>query len=743
MSEDRTLLISAGLMAFSIAVCAVAYHAQWRWRWWVYALAYLPGFAGVHQVSGASYFQPPGVDTETVGVFWLTSGLLMGTLLVAPWRLWPAYYAMSAAVTTVSDLALSSDALFPSDMPLSRQALASAGWTGAMLLEATIGAGGLRLVLKRVPDLFRPRDLVLFLVICVLGATSVGATLGGGVFVDVYPNAQYFKVWQVWWFSDLLGVLSFAPVMVAWYQLRHETTVTLTSKRGVEALALAACYAFVCLVCVGPLSLPIETVIESPYLVAPVLVWAALRFNTLVSSVLTIAAASFAVFTAKGSVAGWLGLSGAARGPFYVPPPEGTPADTVLPLQAFLLVTLLSIPLVVALYRQRQRVEQQAVDYRDQLFRAQRMESLAQLASGVAHDLNNLLAVIGAYRDQVEQRVGDDDDLAPALSAMDSATDHAATLARSLLDLSRHAPGQPGPIDPNALLTYAADICKPLLPGTIHLDLRPDPDLRRTIRGDRHQLHQVLLNLILNARDAMQPGGGTLTVRARQIGEPATEVELAVQDTGTGIAPQDLPHIFEPLFTTKPADHGTGLGLSIVRGIVEEHGGRVAVQTQPGRGTTFTVRLPLSQLASNTPTDSTINTGVFVAPDHPARDPQTPPPPPTRGSSPVLMLVGDAQVRGALTTELCQLGWQPVRYPTLPAWLAAAGQRSGTDAVGLIDTRAIDDPDGLSNQPLPIPTLVICDPASAPGITAPHAVAFPMPFKIAQLTAALDRLRLK
>jgi len=740
-SEDQTLLISAGLMALSIGMCAVAYKAQWRWRWWVYVLAYLPGFAGVHQFSGASYFQPPGIDAETVGVFWLSSGLLMGSLLVVPWRLWPAYFAMSAAVTTFSDLALSSEALFSDDMPMAEQALISAGWTFTMLMEATLGAAGVRLVLKRVPDLFRPRDLLLFLLIGSLGATAVAASLGARIFLFAFPNAQYFHVWQVWWFSDLLGVLSFAPVMVAWYQLRHEPRVAWNWKRVVEASGLGVCTVFVCLVCIGPLSLPIETVLESPYLVVPVLVWAALRFNTLVSSVMTVIAAVVAVFTAKGSFARWLGLAGDQRGPFYIPPPAGTPADTVLPLQAFLLVMLLSIPLVVALYRQRQRVEHQAVEIRDQLYQSQRMESVAQLASGVAHDLNNLLAVIGAYRDQVEQRVGEDDDLAPALGAMDHATDHATSLARALVNLSRQAPAERGPVDPNGLIQRAAEACRPLLPRTIQLEVCAATGLDQTVDGDRNQLQQVLLNLILNARDAVLPRGGTITVWVRPVGRPAEEVELGVRDTGVGITPNDLQHIFEPLFTTKPADQGTGLGLSIVRGIVEEHGGRVEVETQPGSGTTFRVLLPLEARQCDAPPGSLFKTGVFLDPEHGAPGPTATPSPSDKPA--VLMLVGDAQVRGALAAELAQRGWAPQPCASLAGFFDAAGPLSATGGIGLVDARAIGGAQALQARPLPIPTLVMCDPASRPASDDPHAVAFPMPFKISQLIAALERLSIK
>jgi len=252
---------------------------------------------------------------------------------------------------------------------------------------------------------------------------------------------------------------------------------------------------------------------------------------------------------------------------------------------------------------ERNRATAQIRAYRDQISRAERMETVGQLAGGVAHDFNNLLGAIIGFANLIAQETAD-----PAAVAEDAreiiATAHrAAQLTRDLLILSRRAPTQPRAISVNTLIS---DISALLIASlgqhvTLRLDLADGlPD----IYADPGRIEQSLLSLAINARDAM-PDGGELTIAtagahldgpaARQIspglrsGHHAT---ITVTDTGIGMSPDVAARIFEPFFTTKELGHGTGLGLSTVNGIITQAGGAITVRSGPGAGTTFHILIP-------------------------------------------------------------------------------------------------------------------------------------------------------
>jgi PAS domain S-box-containing protein len=239
---------------------------------------------------------------------------------------------------------------------------------------------------------------------------------------------------------------------------------------------------------------------------------------------------------------------------------------------------------------------------------AERMESLGQLAGGVAHDFNNILAIIVNYTDFAAEQSPD-----PAVRAdlehVRTAADRAISLTHQLLVFTRGDTIQPQDIDLNA----AVDEVGAMLHRTIgeNIDLRTEPAAAPlTVHADAGQIQQVLLNLALNARDAM-PEGGTLVIEANRARldehqidmhpelAPGTYARLLVSDTGEGIDPAVAAHIFEPFYTTKPRGQGTGLGLSTVYGIVAEAGGSINVYSEPGVGTTFRVYLPLVETAQD------------------------------------------------------------------------------------------------------------------------------------------------
>jgi two-component system, cell cycle sensor histidine kinase and response regulator CckA len=223
----------------------------------------------------------------------------------------------------------------------------------------------------------------------------------------------------------------------------------------------------------------------------------------------------------------------------------------------------------------------------DRLRRAQKMEAVGQLAGGIAHDFNNLLTVISGYLEIVRHRLPDGT-VAEELAAIADAADRATQVTRQLLAFSRQQLREVSVLDLN-------DVCRSVLPMLERLigdDITVTASCAESqprVIADRGQLVQVILNLAINARDAM-PSGGALTIETSEA--PGGMVDLVVRDTGTGIAPEIVERIFEPFFTTKRAGHGTGLGLATVHGIVEQSGGHVAVESQPGVGSAFTISLP-------------------------------------------------------------------------------------------------------------------------------------------------------
>ncbi|VTR91561.1 multi-sensor hybrid histidine kinase : PAS/PAC sensor hybrid histidine kinase OS=uncultured bacterium GN=ACD_75C00374G0005 PE=4 SV=1: PAS_3: PAS_4: PAS_8: PAS_3: HisKA: HATPase_c: Response_reg [Gemmata massiliana] len=265
----------------------------------------------------------------------------------------------------------------------------------------------------------------------------------------------------------------------------------------------------------------------------------------------------------------------------------------------------------------RKRLEEQ---YRQ----AQKMEAVGQLAGGVAHDFNNLLTVINGYSDIILTMLHAHDPARPMVEAVKRSGDRAADLTRQLLAFGRQQVLQPQVLDLNAVVGETAQMLRRLIGEDVELVTRPgDPLL--LVRADPGQVNQVLMNLAVNARDAM-PTGGTLTIETRnEVLEAGTApdgaemragpyVRLSVTDTGTGMTEDVRRHIFEPFFTTKEQGKGTGLGLATVYGIVKQSGGHIEVETVLGHGTTFRVYLPGigGMTASQSPGESSAPKGAEV-----------------------------------------------------------------------------------------------------------------------------------
>ncbi len=244
----------------------------------------------------------------------------------------------------------------------------------------------------------------------------------------------------------------------------------------------------------------------------------------------------------------------------------------------------------------RARSERKSLE--EQLRQAQKMEAVGRLAGGVAHDFNNILTAILGYSQMIQGQLGAGHELLREVCEVEKAAQRAAALTRQLLAFSRRQVLQPRVLDLNAVVQGIDSMLKRLLGADVPLLMEYGEGLWR-IKADAGQIEQVLMNLVVNARDAM-PQGGKLTIRTQNVElgegteglEPGSYVTLAVIDTGTGMDEATQAQIFEPFFTTKESGRGTGLGLSTVHGIVKQSGGNIVVESAPGQGSTFTVYLP-------------------------------------------------------------------------------------------------------------------------------------------------------
>ena len=235
------------------------------------------------------------------------------------------------------------------------------------------------------------------------------------------------------------------------------------------------------------------------------------------------------------------------------------------------------------------------VELEEAVLQADRLSSVGLLAAGVAHEVNTPLAVISTYSQMLADRFSAGSEEAKLLGKMTEQTFRASEIVNSLLDISRTSGAEMTRCDLNRAISDTLELISPQLKKSqVRLELRLQASA--IIRANRGKLQQVLLNLFLNARDAM-PDGGALRITTRFAGDEtsAARAQVLVSDTGTGIEPELQRRIFDPFFTTKDSRRGTGLGLAVSYGIVQEHSGTISVQSAPGTGTTFTLEFPLAE----------------------------------------------------------------------------------------------------------------------------------------------------
>jgi signal transduction histidine kinase/CheY-like chemotaxis protein len=299
----------------------------------------------------------------------------------------------------------------------------------------------------------------------------------------------------------------------------------------------------------------------------------------------------------------------------------------------------------IARYIDRKRVEDALQESEVQLRQLQKMEAVGRLAGGIAHDFNNLLTVIIGNSHILLDGLTADDPHRRAIKTIGATAERAALLTGQLLAFSRKQVLAPAVLDLNEVIVGMTDMLRRLIGESVELAFSQGQDLGN-VKVDRGQVEQVIVNLVVNARDAM-PHGGRITIetsRAEADGVPAggqagpgPHVRLAVTDTGTGMDAHTRARIFEPFFTTKEPGKGTGLGLATVYGIVRQSGGSISVDSEPGAGSTFTICLPRVE-------DAAVAVEASSAP-------------PGRGSETVLVVEDEAEVRTLVHAVLAEHGY--------------------------------------------------------------------------------------
>ncbi|MEJ5365043.1 MAG: PAS domain S-box protein [Desulfosoma sp.] len=291
------------------------------------------------------------------------------------------------------------------------------------------------------------------------------------------------------------------------------------------------------------------------------------------------------------------------------------------------------------------------IQMQKQLLHSQKMEAVGKLSGGIAHDFNNILTIILGYCDLMRKKADLDPMILKGVDEIEKTAERASNLTRQLLAFSRKQIMQPVALDLNRLIEDLAKMLERLVGEDIHIDRQLDENLW-AVWADPVFLEQIILNLVINARDAM-PSGGKLTIQTSNLGltrsrdaglftiRPGEYVCLRVSDTGQGIDPEVQPRIFEPFFTTKPEGRGTGLGLATVYGIVKQLGGYILLESELGKGTTFDILLPR----------------ILMKPDETRQPPPLETPVEGRGSETILVVEDEEALRSMIEEVLAGSGY--------------------------------------------------------------------------------------
>jgi signal transduction histidine kinase len=445
---------------------------------------------------------------------------------------------------------------------------------GAIALGNSFEAFVAVLLLQRWADgeqvFHSPVGIAKFAFIVIAAAAPLSACVGVTALAATgfAPWSNYLQIWVTWWLGDVAGAILAAPALVLWARTwRGADTREFAPHTVVTLLGAAA----VGLVAFSPLS-PAPSSVRSAlaFLAILPLLWAAIRLGLRDTATTALVMSSLAIW---GVVAG--------SSPFN----QGTLNDSLLLLVAFIVAATLPS---LALAADRRATQAALNQTRQELVQAQKLEALGQLTGGVAHDFNNLLTAIqGGLRSLSRQ----EEERARTLEMLTQTLDRGTALTKHLLAFARREPLKPETVNPVEVLQGMEALIGQSLGGNITVETRTGAGLW-PIKVERNQLELAVLNLALNARDAM-PAGGAIVVEAHNVVDRGKQsVAISVADTGVGMTADVLVRAFEPFYSTKPPGAGTGLGLAQVFAFAKRSGGHASIDSALGEGTTATITLP-------------------------------------------------------------------------------------------------------------------------------------------------------
>ncbi len=503
--------------------------------------------------------------------------------------------------------------------------------------------------LKFDPRLERVRDPVILVAV----AGPVGSFFAAVTAVGVYyvagriPQERLWLDFLLWWQRDWLGMIVTAPLIFAWIYGR---AINWTWRRVAEISGLILTQYVSTQFMFGLWGLIQTRNVPIAFVFYPIVGWAGLRFGPRGSTTLVALMSAFAIV-----------IAGLQLGPFAQFPLE----FMQFVLFMFLGLASLSGLMLAAIMAERDDAMNKRLMLEEQLRHSQKMEAVGRLAGGIAHDFNNLLTAIIGYTEIVLHGLDPKDDRRADAEEIGRAAMRAADLTRQMLAFSRRQVLQPKVIDLNKALTKVEPMLRRMIGEDIVMTVN-GRGANAFVRVDPGQVEQVVMNLVVNARDAM-PHGGRLNVEtgdalldeaaAAEVPDarPGDYVVLSVSDTGVGMPAEVKARIFEPYFTTKEVGKGTGLGLSTAYGIVRQSDGHLAVSSEPGLGTTFRISLPRAEAPPPVAADA----GAERMPE---------------GAEYILLVEDDSSVRRLSKELLVRLG-----YSVTEAASGRAGLALGTD----------------------------------------------------------------
>ena len=531
--------------------------------WLAPAAAAMLGYYLAARLGFAFTLKPSPIST-----LWPPNALLLAALLLVPSRQW--IWLIVAVLP--AHLAAELQSRVPFAMVL--------GWYASNCSEALIGAALVRAFVPGVPRLDSLRTAAVLLLCAGLAAPLASSFLDAALVRIVgWGDGSYWQLLRARVYSNSLAEIVIVPLVLAWASIGFVKLREVAPARAAEAVALFAGLLATTLTLFDLPQLDRRAGPALFYAPLPFLLWAAVRFGPAGS-------ASATALVTLASI--WGAVQG--LGPFV----DGSPLQTARDLQLFLTVVTVPLLLLAVALEERQRAERDAQAQRQQLSHLSRVSMLGQLSGGIVHELRQPLTAIlsnaQAAQHFIANKNADPQMLGEILQDIIAADQRAGDVIRRLHALFRRDESRAESIDANELVGDVLRIVNSdMVVRGVHVETDLEAPLEK-VEGDRVELQQVLLNLIMNACEAMvgvPEGGRQLVIRTRAAKDG--NLQVTVKDSGAGFTSEEYERLFEPFYTTKP--HGLGLGLSICRAIVRAHGGRLWGTGIPGHGATFHVLL--------------------------------------------------------------------------------------------------------------------------------------------------------